>query len=40
MIGFSEGDLVVVHHDEHLMGILVIGRNYHTTKVTQLGLVQ
>jgi hypothetical protein len=38
MIGFSKGDLV--HHDEHSMGILVIGRNNHTTEVTQLSLVQ
>jgi hypothetical protein len=38
MIGFSKGDLV--HHDEHSMGILVVGRNSHTTKVTQLSLVQ
>jgi hypothetical protein len=38
MVGFSKGNLV--HHDEHSMGILVIGRNNHATEVTQLSLVQ
>jgi hypothetical protein len=38
MIGFSKGNLV--HHDENSMGILVIGRDNHTTEVTQLSLVQ
>jgi hypothetical protein len=38
MVGFSKGNLV--HHDEHSMGILVIGKNNHATEVTQLSLVQ
>jgi hypothetical protein len=38
MTGYSKGNLV--HHDEHSMGILVVGRDNHTTEVTQLSLVQ